>query len=64
MTHSPLPWTADQPVGGFTSIRDAEGNIVFALAAPGAEFGDPPLSVERKYANLDLILEAVNAQAR
>jgi hypothetical protein len=32
VSHSPAPWTVDQPWSGFSAIRDAEGRIVFALA--------------------------------
>lgn len=55
--HSPLPWLTESS-WGFGGIQDAEGDIVFALAAPRAGEKNHGKIAQ---CNDDFILEACNS---
>lgn len=57
MSHTPGPWYAEEPAGGYSAIRYGAG-LVFSVAHPAVEFGDPPMSDETKNANLALAADA------
>ena len=39
--HTPGPWAVETPWSGFSSIRDADGNLVFGIAAGGEDEKQP-----------------------
>ena len=58
MPHTPGDWKLTQPAGGFASIVDANGELVFALAYPSLGLGDKARNPEEVEANAQLLVSA------
>lgn len=62
--HTPGPWTVSQPWSGFSSIKGPEGQLIFGLAAGGADEARPADECEanaRLIAAAPDLLEALKA---
>lgn len=52
-------WYHGEPAMGFADIREVgTDRLIFVVAAPAAQFGDPEMSDEEKYQNLALAAAA------
>jgi len=58
MSHTPGPWIGTQPAGGFADIKDANGDLVFAICYPSLGMKDKCRPEEECEANFRLALAA------